>query len=314
MMVPFSGGRQGPLGASSLCFDEALSSLLSVAVPIHHQMATTGDAVMSPIRGVLLDIDGVLHVSMQPVEGAAQALRWLAQHGYCSAFVTNTTTMARATLARRLQEIGLPVSADQLITAPAATAAYLRRVYAGKRCWLLTKGDTVADFAGVELAEPDERGEAPIDVVVIGGAEELLSYENMNRAFRLLMAGADLLAMHKNLYWRVSDGLRLDSGPFVSALEMASGKHALVIGKPERAFFEEALRVLGTRPEETLMVGDDIVNDIQGARRAGLRALLVCTGKHGPDSPLLTACQPEERPEAILPSVAALPDYLSRQS
>nr|BBH94748.1 putative HAD-superfamily hydrolase [Thermogemmatispora argillosa] len=269
---------------------------------------------MGAIRGVLLDIDGVLHVSMQPVEGAAQALHWLEQHGYRYAFVTNTTTMARETLALRLREIGLPVSADQLITAPVATAAYLRRVYPGKPCWLLTKGDTAADFAGVELVEPgNETGGEQVAVVVIGGAEELLSYENMNRAFRLLMAGAELLAMHKNLYWRVSDGLRLDSGPFVSALEIASGKQALVMGKPERAFFEEALRLLGTRPAETLMVGDDLVNDVQGARRAGLRALLVCTGKHGPDSPLLQTCRPEERPEAILPSVAALPDYLARQ-
>ncbi|WP_069804285.1 TIGR01458 family HAD-type hydrolase [Thermogemmatispora onikobensis] len=269
---------------------------------------------METIRGVLLDIDGVLHVSMQPIEGAAEALRWLEQQGYRYAFVTNTTTMARPTLAQRLQAIGLPVSAEQLITAPVATAAYLRHAYPGKRCWLLSKGDTAADFAGVELVEPGSSGAEHVDVVVIGGAEELLSYENMNRAFRLLMAGADLVAMHKNLYWRVSDGLRLDSGPFVSALELASDKQAVIIGKPERAFFAEAVRLLGTEPEETLMVGDDLVNDVQGARRAGLRALLVCTGKHGPDTPLLRECPPEERPEALLPSVAALPDYLAGQS
>ncbi|MBX5458703.1 MAG: TIGR01458 family HAD-type hydrolase [Thermogemmatispora sp.] len=271
---------------------------------------------MGTVRGVLLDIDGVLHVSMRPVEGAAEALRWLEQHGYRYAFVTNTTTMARSTLAQRLQEIGLPVSAERLITAPMATAAYLRRLYPGKRCWLLSKGDTAADFAGIELVDPlrpDDAEREHVAVVVIGGAEELLSYENMNRAFRLLMAGADLVAMHKNLYWRVSDGLRLDSGPFVSALELASGKQAVVVGKPERAFFEEAVHLLGTAPEETLMVGDDLVNDVQGARRAGLRALLVCTGKHGPDTPLLKECRPEERPEVLLPSVAALPDYLAGQ-
>ncbi|WP_376795082.1 TIGR01458 family HAD-type hydrolase [Thermogemmatispora sp.] len=268
---------------------------------------------MGMIRGVLLDIDGVLHVSMRPVEGAAETLRWLEQHGYRYAFVTNTTTMARTTLAQRLQSIGLPVSPERLITAPVATAAYLRRLYPGKRCWLLTKGDTAADFSGLELVDPNGADTPQVDVVVIGGAEELLSYETMNRAFRLLMAGADLIAMHKNLYWRVSDGLRLDSGPFVFALELATGKQAVVIGKPERAFFEEAVRLLATAPEETLMVGDDLVNDIQGARRAGLRALLVCTGKHGPDSPLLRQSLSEERPEAVLPSIAALPDYLSDQ-
>jgi HAD superfamily hydrolase (TIGR01458 family) len=255
---------------------------------------------MAAIRGVLLDIDGVLHVSMQPIAGAAETLRWLEEHGYHLAFVTNTTTLARATLARRLQEIGLPLVAEQLVTAPAAAAGYIRQHYPRGRCWLLTKGDTALDFAGIELV--DERA----DVVVIGGAEELLTYENMNRAFRLLMDGADLLAMHKNLYWRVSDGLRLDSGPFVYALELASGKQAIVTGKPERAFFEQALSLIGVPAEETLMVGDDLLNDVQGARRAGLRAALVCTGKHGADSPLLA----ESQPEAVLPSIADLPRYL----
>jgi HAD superfamily hydrolase (TIGR01458 family) len=262
---------------------------------------------MGNVRGLLLDIDGVLHISMQPVPGAAEALLWLQQRGYCLAYVTNTTTMARTTLARRLQEIGLPLRPEQLVTAPVATAAYIRQHYPGGRCWLLTKGDTAADFAGIQLVD-GSGGRA--DVVVIGGAEELLTYETMNRAFRLLMDGADLVAMHKNLYWRVSDGLRLDSGPFVFALEMATGKQAIVVGKPERAFFEQALQQLGLAAGETLMVGDDLINDIQGAHRAGLRALLVCTGKHGADSPLIA----ESRPEAVLPSVADLPRYLEEQA
>src|SRR5712692_4722547 len=175
---------------------------------------------MQSIRGVLLDIDGVLHVSMRPIAGAAETLNWLALRGYPTCFVTNTTTMARATLAERLRVIGLPIAEEHLITAPVATANYIRQHYPGKRCWVLTKGNTAADFAGIELVESDA------DVVVIGGAEELLSYEAMNAAFRMLMDGAVLLAMHTNLYWRTSEGLRLDSGPYVHTLELASGKQA----------------------------------------------------------------------------------------
>src|ERR1700730_7773299 len=174
---------------------------------------------MSAIRGVLLDIDGVLHVSMQPIQGAAETLRWLEQHGYQTCFVTNTTTSSRSSLVQKLHAIGLPLSEERVMTAPVATANYIRRHYPGKRCWLLTKGNTADDFSGIELVEDHA------DVVVIGGAEELLTYEAMNAAFRMLMDGAVLLAMHTNLYWRTSDGLRLDSGPYVHALELATGKH-----------------------------------------------------------------------------------------
>ena len=255
---------------------------------------------MATIRGILLDIDGVLHVSMQPIAGAADTLRWLDQHGYRTCFVTNTTTASRATLAQRLAAIGLPLTEQQLITAPVATANYIRQHYPGKRCWVLSKGDAAADFAGIDLVESNA------EIVVIGGAEELLTYEAMNAAFRMLMDGAVLLAMHTNLYWRTSDGLRLDSGPYVYALELATGKQATVLGKPARPFFEQALQSIGVEAAEAIMVGDDLENDVRGAQQAGLRGILVSTGKHQADSPLLERIHPD----AILPSIADLPQWL----
>ncbi len=257
------------------------------------------------IRGVLLDIDGVLHVSMQPIKGAAETLHWLDQKGYQTCFVTNTTTMNRTTLAQRLQQIGLPISEERLLTAPVATANYIRQHFAGKRCWVLTKGDTAADFAGIELVEPSTED---VGVVVIGGAEELLTYEAMNNAFRLIMNGAALLAMHTNMYWRTASGLQLDSGPYVRALEIATGKQAVVLGKPDRAFFEQALLTIDVQAQEALMVGDDIENDVAGAQQAGMRGLLVYTGKHKADSPLLQ----KVHPDATLPSIADLPAYLTQ--
>jgi HAD superfamily hydrolase (TIGR01458 family) len=259
---------------------------------------------MQPVRGVLLDLDGVLHISMQPIPGAAEVLSWLEKQGYPTGFVTNTTTLARATLVQRLQAIGLPVAEQQLVTAPVATANYIRQHYPGKRCWVLTKGNTRADFDGIELVE------SQADIVVIGGAEELLTYEAMNAAFRMLMDGAVLLAMHRNLYWRASDGLMLDSGPYVHALELATGKQATVLGKPDRAFFEQALQTIGVAADEAVTVGDDIENDVGGAQRAGMRGILVCTGKHSADSPLLERVQPD----AILPSIVDLPEWLGALS
>ncbi|MBA2677125.1 MAG: TIGR01458 family HAD-type hydrolase [Ktedonobacteraceae bacterium] len=261
---------------------------------------------MQTIRGVLLDIDGVLHVSMQPTTGAAETLQTLAQQGYPTCLVTNTTTMSRAHLAQRLQDISLPVAEERIVTAPVATANYIRQHFAGKRCWLLTKGDTGTDFADIELVNGLQE---QADVVVIGGAEELLTYEAMNQAFRLLMDGAALLAMHTNMYWRTKDGLQLDSGPFVRALEIATGKQAVVLGKPSSDFFAQALATIGMNAQEAVMVGDDIENDINGAQRAGMRGVLVMTGKHKADSPLLEHIHPD----AILASVADLPEWLQEQ-
>lgn len=259
---------------------------------------------MSRIQGVLLDIDGVLHVSMSPLPGARRTLGWLEQNHYTFCFVTNSTIYSRSALAQRLQAIGLPVDVEQLVTAPVATANYLRQHYADKRCWLLTKGDTSEDFAGLNLVEEQA------EVIVIGGAEELLSYEVMNKAFRLLMNGADLVAMHRNMYWRTSQGLQLDSGAYIQLLEQVTGKQAQVLGKPNQAFFEQALLKLGVAAEDAVMVGDDLENDIQAAQKAGLRAALVCTGKHGADSPLLERIRPDE----ILLSIRDVPGWLQEQA
>jgi HAD superfamily hydrolase (TIGR01458 family) len=237
---------------------------------------------------------------MRPIEGAVETLRWLDAHGYQTCFVTNTTTSARATLAQQLQAIGLPIAEERVLTAPVATASYIRQNLANKRVWLLTKGDTASDFAGIELVSDHA------DVVVIGGAEELLTYEAMNHAFRMLMDGAVLLATHANLYWRTLDGLQLDSGAYIRALEAATGKQATILGKPDRAFFEQALRSIGVAPAEAVMVGDDIENDIGGAQQAGIRGVLVCTGKHNASSPLLERIYPD----AILASIIDVPKWL----
>ena len=260
---------------------------------------------MQIVRGVLLDIDGVLHVSMRPIDGAVEVLQWLTQNGYQTCFVTNTTVYSRAALAQRLQDVGLPVPEQSLLTAPVATAEYIRQHYPDKRCWVLTKGNSLEDFWGIELVEQDA---GVAEVVVIGGAEELLTYEAMNAAFRLLMNGAVLLAMHTNTYWRASDGLRLDSGPYVHALELATGQQATVLGKPSPAFFQQALQTINIAPDEAIMVGDDIENDIGGAQATGIRGVFVCTGKYTATSPLLDHIHPA----AMLPSIADLPAWLSQ--
>ncbi|MGH2558228.1 MAG: TIGR01458 family HAD-type hydrolase, partial [Thermomicrobiales bacterium] len=256
------------------------------------------------VAGALLDIDGVLHVGMRPVPGAADALKALTAHGIAFRFLTNTTTASRATLGASLREIGLPVRGEELVTAPVATADYVRGRWPGARCYLIAKGDVDRDFAEAGLTVlPDDAAAA--DVVVIGGAEERLTYERMNRAYRLLTGGAHLVAMHRNRAWRTADGMWLDSGPYVTLLEEAAGVQAITVGKPSLTFFREALRLLGVPPRRVVMVGDDARNDLLPARRLGLRTVLVRTGK-----PVVEG--DEAHADIVLDSISDLPDAVVR--
>src|SRR5207344_3161601 len=97
--------------------------------------------------------------------------------------------------------------------------------------------------------------------------------------FRRLMDGAMLVGMHRNLYWRTARGWELDAGAYIAGLEEATGTTAAICGKPTRAYFDAALAQLGVPADRAAMVGDDIVNDIEGARAAGLTGVLVQTGK-----------------------------------
>jgi HAD superfamily hydrolase (TIGR01458 family) len=231
------------------------------------------------VRGWLFDVEGVLHVGSEPVPGARELLEDLVTREIPFRLLTNTTTASRATLGARLRAIGLPVTEELLITAPMATAAYVRRCFPGVPCYLLAKGDAGDDFraAGVPIVGPD--GEPDAGVVVIGGAEDELTYARPNHAFRLLLGGAKLVGMHRNTAWRTADGMALDSGPFITALATAAGTRAIVVGKPAAAFFRQAIRDLGLPAAELAMVGDDARNDLAPAQRLGLVGVLVRTGK-----------------------------------
>lgn len=231
------------------------------------------------IDGFLFDVDGVLHVGRDPIPGAADVLSLLNERAIPYRLLTNTTTASRASLAAKLREMGLPVDEAVLITAPVATAEYVARRFAGQPCYLLSKGDAIDDFraAGVKVVGPD--GAPGAAVVVIGGAEDELTYARLNHAYRLLLAGAKLVAMHRNVAWRTEEGMALDSGPFVDGLAAAAKVRATVIGKPAAAFFRMAIRDIGLPAHSLTMVGDDARNDVVPARRLGMSGILVRTGK-----------------------------------
>jgi HAD superfamily hydrolase (TIGR01458 family) len=255
------------------------------------------------MTAILLDIDGVLHVSGEAVPGGGYAVRELREDGHRLRFVTNNTTRARERLAGELRGLGIDVEPDDVATTPLAAAGLL----AGKRVLALTMDAVRSDLAGrVELVE------AGADVVLLGGADEtdetgrVFGYESLNRAFAEIEAGARLVCLHRNRWWQTSRGPFLDSGAFVAGLEYAAGVDAEVVGKPSRAYFDAALAELGATAEEAVMVGDDVDADIGGAKAAGLRGVLVRTGKFREET--LAAADPQ--PDGVVDSIADVPALL----
>ncbi|MGW1168424.1 HAD-IIA family hydrolase [Streptomyces sp. NPDC002550] len=255
---------------------------------------------MESVRAVLIDIDGVLTVSWKPLPGAVEALRAIRAAGLGVALVTNTTSRTRASIAETLSGAGFDVRAEDVLTAPAVTAAHLTEHFPGARCALLNSGDIGEDLGDLTLVE-----EHP-DVVVLGGAGPECDYTALNRAFGHLQRGARLVAMHRNLYWRTDEGLQLDSGAFLLGLEKAARVEAEVTGKPSPAFFEAALARLGVSADRALMVGDDIESDVLAAQRAGITGVLVRTGKFQPE----TLEHASGTPDHVLGSFADLPALL----
>jgi HAD superfamily hydrolase (TIGR01458 family) len=209
---------------------------------------------------------------------------------------------------RRAGRGGLPVTASDILTAPVIAAGYLHDRYPGARCLLLNSGDIAGDLAGLTLAR--ERDQAPADVVLVGGAGPEFSYQALNQAFGHLQRGARLVAMHRGLYWRTSQGLQLDTGAFLAGLEQAAGTEAEVVGKPAAAFFATALARLGASAAGTVMVGDDIDTDVLAAQRQGLTGVLVKTGKYLPRTHQAAAGTPDH----VLDSFAGLPALLEQLS
>jgi HAD superfamily hydrolase (TIGR01458 family) len=229
---------------------------------------------LPPPRAVLLDIDGVLSAGDRAIPGSIDAVAAIRARGLGLRFLTNATRRCRADVVERLRRLGFELEVDEVVTgALAARRLLLER---GLHPMLLVHPGLLPDLQGLPEGEPD--------AVLVGDAGEGFDYASLNRAFRVLAEcpEAPLIAIARNRYFREPDGLSLDAGPFVAALEYASRRQALVTGKPAAASFQAALADLGVPASQALMVGDDLEADVAGAQAAGLRAVLVRTGKYRP--------------------------------
>ncbi|KAM3599474.1 uncharacterized protein V6R79_006516 [Siganus canaliculatus] len=222
------------------------------------------------LKAVLIDLSGTLHIEDTAVPGAQEALNRLRQASVAVKFVTNTTKESKRNLLERLQRLNFNVQEKEIFTSLSAARSLLEQKQ--HRPLLLVEDSALEDFTGIDTSEPN--------AVVIGLAPDHFNYETLNKAFRMILDGAPLIAIHKARYYKRKDGLALGPGPFVTGLQYATDCEATVVGKPERTFFTQALSDLGCSPNEAVMIGDDARDDVGGAQNSGMLGILVKTGKY----------------------------------
>lgn len=223
-------------------------------------------------KAVLIDLAGVLYVGDQVIPGTVDALAKLRASGLPLRFLTNTTRSPRQAIVDLLQGLGFDVAPEEIQTAALATRQLVES--RGLRPHWLVHPD-IATEMGQSDADPN--------AVILGDAGPHFRFEALNAAFRLVMAGLPLIAMAKNRYFKEPDGMTLDLGAFVAALEYAAGVTAEVVGKPAAPFFLGPLDELGVAPGEAVLIGDDLRDDIGGAQAVGIPGILVRTGKFRPE-------------------------------
>jgi HAD superfamily hydrolase (TIGR01458 family) len=250
--------------------------------------------------GVLLDIDGVLYVGDEPIEGALEAFAQLREMSAGMRLLTNTTSRSRRAVREHVVAMGFDVPLEEVLT-PAAMAERYCRERGYEAVSVLVSEGLREDLAALDTAAPGARA----DAIILGDLGDGFTPEVLNGVFRALMDGAELVALQHNRYWRRADGLALDVGAYAAALEYASGCETVTVGKPAREFFLTAMADMGL--ERGVMVGDDLEADVGGAMAAGLPGVLVRTGKFRED-----ALRARVTPTAIVDSIADVPRLLER--
>jgi HAD superfamily hydrolase (TIGR01458 family) len=252
------------------------------------------------MKGVLFDLDGVFYVEQQLISGGIACLDWLREQGIPYRFVTNNTTLSRTNLVAKLQGLGLPVAEHEIISANYAGVLLLAQRNL-KRCRLVLRPEAQLDYPPNCLEHPD--------AIVIGDIGNRWDYDLLNALMNQVLDGAEIIALHKGRYHEGASGLVLDSGAFVAALEHATGKQAIVVGKPTQTFFELASHSFDCKSDELVMVGDDLINDVKGAQQMGMYAIIVQTGKYRKALVDGSSIQPD----GCISSIKELPKYLQNR-
>ncbi len=225
------------------------------------------------LEGILIDLDGVMYIEDELIPGAVEAIKHLNNKGIKHRFLTNTTVRSKENLYNKMKRLNIPVSKDEIISPPGAASKYLRE-QGNPSIRLEVMDETKEDFAEFRITKKNP------DFVVIGKIGKRWSYDLMNELFTHIINGSSLIALHKDRYTMGEEDLDIEFGAFIAGLEYSTGKEALIMGKPSKTFYQSAIIDIGVNQEKIIMIGDDLISDIQGAQNAGIKGILVKTGKY----------------------------------
>ncbi len=248
-------------------------------------------ARLRSLRGFLVDMDGVIYRGTMAIPGAAAALAALLDHGPVM-MLTNNSTKEQDSLAMLLARLGFAIPPDRIILVTEIARDHLLRRHRGDRILVLGEDHFVHYLrsAGLTVVDPREWGDA---TVVLSANSRTMDHALLGAGLNALAAGATFLCTNRDLTVNGDDGLQLEAGTYAQLLARLCGREPVYLGKPEPACFAYALRSLGTRAEDTAMIGDNLDTDIRGARDNRLFGVLVLTGLTPQASPLADLTTPD---------------------
>ena len=273
---------------------------------------------------LLVDLDGVVYRGADPVPGVAALLKARADAGDDVVYVTNNSQHYRADYVTRLSEMGAPVAPDRIVSAPRATAMYLRERHPEVRRVLALGAGGLdrelrdvglevvnAGFAAERMAKEgiDGVGAAGRPDAVVAGVDQQVTYLRLAAAADCIRAGALFIATNRDPIYPTERWLRPGAGSIVAAIEVASGIAPITIGKPEPLLLEEAAHTVGRDPRTAIMIGDGLVTDLAAANAVGARTILMLTGVT--TAAALEALPSAERPFAVASDAAELERILA---
>jgi len=272
---------------------------------------TTTSNPFAGVRALIIDMDGVLWHGARPVPGLKQFFRAVRRAGLPFILATNNASATPEQYVAKLAGMGVEVHADQILTSGVATAYYLAaqtqprrtKIYIigeeGLRRPLLEQGFTLT---GSHKETPDWRA----DIVVVG-KDETLTWDKLATATLNINAGAQFIGTNADTTLPMELGISHGNGAILAALEAATHKKPLIIGKPEPVLYQQAMARLGVHPEETLAIGDRLETDILGAINAGMRSLLVLSGISSQED--VEKC--DYQPDSIMADIQAVTQALT---
>lgn len=227
------------------------------------------------IKGILSDIDGTLYFKGSPIPGAAETISQLRINGLKLLFFTNTDSKSPKTILRILLEYGFNISEQEIYTPIIALKEFLNQ-YPDKKSFFVTTAEVEEEFHDFPKVEGSEVPE----FVIIGDFHDNWDVNRLNKAFQYVLKGAKLLGTQGNWYYldRIGEPV-LDTGSFVHMIAKAANSESKIFGKPSKEYFLQASEKIKLKPNEVIVIGDDIESDIQGAINAGIKGILVKTGK-----------------------------------